>query len=156
MSKADQKPIADVINNVKRIEGLIHDDNMATPQSPLPNDKWINVGFRQAIGIAIENGQTRVEWTPAKVHYDRWGSGKETKKHPQGTRRASFEKLYDQKITGLAKRIANKYKSTSGSHYIEINDAMIAQHKSGKGQKLMATAPAIPAAQVANDKEDNS
>jgi hypothetical protein len=32
---------------------------------------------------------------------------------------------------------------------------MIAHHKSGKGDKVMAAAPAIPAAQVANDKEDS-
>ena len=156
MSKEDRKPIADAINNVKRLEGEIRNDENAIPQSPLPNDKWINVGLRRAIAVAIENGQTRVEWTPAKVHYERWGSGKETKKFPLGTRRAKFEKLYDEKMNGIAKRIANKYKSTSGSHYIEINDAMIAQHYSGKGDKLMAAAPAIPAAQVANDKEDNS
>ena len=157
--ETDGKVVEQIVAHNKIVDNYqtkVKAEDQAVPQSPLPNDKWINVGFRQAIGIAIENGQTRVEWTPAKVHYDRWGSGKETKKHPQGTRRASFEKLYNQKITGLAKRIANKYKSTSGSHYIEINDAMIAQHKSGKGQKLMATAPAIPAAQVANDKEDNS
>ena len=67
-----------------------------------------------------------------------------------------FKILYDQKLGSIAKNIANTHKSTSGQHFIEINDAMIKHHKSGKGNKLMAATPAIPAAQVANDKEDKS
>ena len=105
MSKADQKPIADAINNVKRIEGLIHDDNMAMPVTPLAKDKWMNVGLRKAIAMAIDAGQTRVEWTTAADQVKQWGKGDKDE---------NFE------------------------------------------EKLMAAAPAIPAAQVANDKEDNS
>tara|TARA_R110002012_G_scaffold20937_1_gene73829 strand:- start:42 stop:1391 length:1350 start_codon:yes stop_codon:yes gene_type:complete len=140
----------------KGIKSKVSPDGI--PQSPLPKDKWINVGLRKAIAMAIENGQTRVEWTTSAQQVDQWSKGEIDK--VTGIQGDEFEqmyiKLYDEKLNGIAKRISNKYKSTSGSHYIEINDAMIAHHKSGKGQKLMATAPAIPAAQVANDKEDNS
>lgn len=120
-------------------------EDQAAPQSPLPNDKWINVGLRTAIAQAIDSGKTRVEWTPAKVHVDRWS----------GQYEKMYKILYDQKMGGIAKKIANKYNAKAGKHYIEISPEMIAHHKSGKGDKAMAAAPAIPAAQVANDKEDS-
>ena len=132
-----------IVNNYK---AKVTKEAEAIPQSPLPNDKYINVGLRTAIAQAIDAGQTRVEWTPAQVHIDRWS----------GRYEEMYKILYDKKLGGIAKRIANKYNSKAGQHYIEISPEMIAHHKSGKGDKLMATAPAIPAAQVANDKEDNS
>jgi len=67
-----------------------------------------------------------------------------------------YKILYDEKMGGIAKKIANKYNAEFGQHYIDISPEMIAHHKSGKGDKAMAAAPAIPAAQVANDKEDKS
>lgn len=132
-----------IVNNYK---AKVTKEAEAIPQSPLPNDKYINVGLRTAIAQAIDAGQTRVEWTPAQVHIDRWS----------GRFEEMYKILYDKKLGGIAKRIANKYNAKAGQHYIEISPEMIAHHKSGKGDKLMATAPAIPAAQVANDKEDNS
>ena len=133
MSKTDQKPIADAINNVKRIEGLIHDDNMAMPVTPLAKDKWMNVGLRKAIAMAIDAGQTRVEWTTAADQVKQWGKGDKGENFEE-----MYINLYNKKLGGLAKKIANKYKSTSGSHYIEINDEMIKHHKSGKGDKLVS------------------
>ena len=139
------------LENVKRIEKLIHDDNMAMPLTPLAKDKWMNVGLRKAIAMAIDAGQTRIEWTTAADQVKQWGKGDKGENFEE-----MFINLYDKKLGGVAKKIANKYNSTSGSHFLEISDEMIAHHKSGKGDKLMATAPAIPAAQVATDKEDNS
>ena len=126
--------------------GKVKAEADAMPQSPLPNDRWINVGLRTAIAQAIDSGKTRVEWTPAKVHVRRWS----------GQYEKMYKILYDQKMGGIAKKIANKYNAKAGKHYIEISPEMIAHHKSGKGDKTMAAAPAIPAAQVANDKEDKS
>ena len=131
---------------IQKLDKELDDEINAVPQSPLPNDKYINVGLRTAIAQAIDAGQTRVEWTPAQVHIERWS----------GRFEEMYKILYDKKLGGIAKRIANKYNAKAGQHYIEISPEMIAHHKSGKGDKLMATAPAIPAAQVANDKEDNS
>jgi len=139
------------VENVTRIEKLIHDDNMAMPVTPLAKDKWMNVGLRKAIAMAIDSGQTRVEWSTAADQVKQWGKGDKGDNFEE-----MYINLYDKKLGGLAKKIANKYNSKSGQHYIEISPEMIAHHKSGKGQKLMATAPAIPAAQVANDKEDKS
>jgi len=133
MSKADQKPIADAINNVKRIEGLIHKDNMAMPVTPLAKDKWMNVGLRKAIAMAIDAGQTRVEWTTSADQVKQWGKGDNGDNFEE-----MYINLYDKKLNGLAKKIANKYKSTSGSHFLEINEEMIKHHKSGKGDKLVS------------------
>ena len=125
--------LVDAMANVDRIEKLIHKDNMAMPVTPLAKDKWMNVGLRKAIAMAIDAGQTRVEWTTAADQVKQWGKGDKDE---------NFEKmyinLYDKKLGGLAKKIANKYKSTSGSHFLEINDEMIKHHKSGKGDKLVS------------------
>jgi hypothetical protein len=113
---------------------------MAMPVTPLAKDKWINVGLRKAIAMAIDAGQTRVEWTTAADQVKQWGKGKIDK--VTGIQGDEFEQmyinLYDKKLGGLAKKIANKYKSTSGSHFLEINDEMIKHHKSGKGDKLVS------------------
>jgi hypothetical protein len=100
------------------------------PQSPLPNDKWINVGLRRAIAMAIENGQTRVEWTTSGQQVSQWGKGSD------GNFEKMYINLYDKKMPSIAKRIANKYNAKSGKHYIDISPEMIAHHKSGKGDKV--------------------
>ena len=133
MSKADQKPIADAINNVKRIEGLIHDDNMAMPVTPLAKDKWMNVGLRKAIAMAIDAGQTRVEWTTSADQVKVWGKGDKDDNFEE-----MYINLYDKKLGGIAKKIANKYNSKAGQHYIDISPEMIKHHKSGKGDKLVS------------------
>jgi hypothetical protein len=135
-----------IVNNLK---DKVKAEADAMPQSPLPNDKWINVGLRRAIAMAIENGQTRVEWTTSGQQVSQWGKGKD------GNFEKMYINLYDKKMPSIAKRIANKYNAKAGKHYIDISPEMIAHHKSGKGDKVMAAAPAIPAAQVANDKEDS-
>jgi hypothetical protein len=127
------------------LKAKVKEEANAAPQSPLPNDKWINVGLRRAIAMAIENGQTRVEWTPAQVHIDRWS----------GQYEKMYKILYDQKMGSIAKKIANTHNAEFGQHYIDISPEMIAHHKSGKGDKVMAAAPAIPAAEIANEKEDS-
>ena len=147
--ETDGKVVEQIVAHNKIVDNYqtkVKAEDQAVPQSPLPNDKYINVGLRTAIAQAIDAGQTRVEWTPAQVHIDRWS----------GRYEEMYKILYDKKLGGIAKRIANKYNAKAGQHYIEISPEMIAHHKSGKGDKLMATAPAIPAAQVANDKEDKS
>ena len=133
---------ADIFNKNQEIKVELE----RIPQSPLPNDRWINVGLRTAIAQAIDSGKTRVEWTPAQVHIDRWS----------GQYEKMYKILYDQKLGSIAKKIANTHNAEFGQHYIDISPEMIAHHKSGKGNKLMAATPAIPAAQVANDKEDKS
>jgi hypothetical protein len=135
-----------IVNNLK---DKVKAEADAMPQSPLPNDKWINVGLRRAIAMAIENGQTRVEWTTSGQQVSQWGKGSD------GNFEKMYINLYDKKMPSIAKRIANKYNAKAGKHYIDISPEMIAHHKSGKGDKVMAAAPAIPAAQVANDKEDS-
>lgn len=147
--ETDGKVIEKIVAYNKVVDDLkdkVKAEDQAVPQSPLPNDRWINVGLRTAIAQAIDSGKTRVEWTPAQVHVDRWS----------GQYEKMYKILYDQKMGGIAKKIANKYNAEFGQHYIDISPEMIAHHKSGKGDKAMAAAPAIPAAQVANDKEDKS
>ena len=136
-----------VVNDLK---GKVLKEVQAMPVPPLAEDKWINVGLRKAIAMAIDAGHTRVEWTTSAQQVDIWNRG------PDGKFEKMYQMLYDKKLGGVAKKIANKYKSKSGTHYIEINDEMIKHHKSGKGDKLAAAAPVIPATQVANDKEDKS
>ena len=123
----------DAMANVDRIEKLIHTDNMAMPVTPLAKDKWMNVGLRKAIAMAIDSGQTRIEWTTAADQVKVWGKGNKGDNFEE-----MYINLYDKKLGGLAKKIANKYKSTSGSHFLEINDEMIKHHKSGKGDKLVS------------------
>ena len=147
--ETDGKVIEKIVAHNKVVSNLkdkVKAEDQAVPQSPLPNDKWINVSLRTAIAQAIDAGKTRVEWTPAQVHVDRWS----------GQYEKMYKILYDEKMGGIAKKIANKYNAEFGQHYIDISPEMIAHHKSGKGDKAMAAAPAIPAAQVANDKEDKS
>jgi hypothetical protein len=108
------------------LKAKVKEEANAAPQSPLPNDKWINVGLRRAIAMAIENGQTRVEWTPAQVHIDRWS----------GQYEKMYKILYDQKMGSIAKKIANTHNAEFGQHYIDISPEMIAHHKSGKGDKV--------------------
>ena len=147
--ETDGKVIEKIVAHNKVVSNLkdkVKAEDQAVPQSPLPNDKWINVSLRTAIAQAIDSGKTRVEWTPAQVHVDRWS----------GQYEKMYKILYDEKMGGIAKKIANKYNAEFGQHYIDISPEMIAHHKSGKGDKAMAAAPAIPAAQVANDKEDKS
>ena len=127
------------------LKAKVKEEANAAPQSPLPNDKWINAAFRTALAKAIDAGKTRVEWTPAQVHIDRWDE----------QYAKMYKILYDEKMGGIAKKISNKYNSNSGQYYLEISPEMIAHHKSGKGEKLMAAAPAIPAAEIANEEEDS-
>jgi hypothetical protein len=146
LGKAEQDRIIQILMPSHKLEKELLKFKHGMPQSPLPNDRWINVGLRTAIAQAIDSGKTRVEWTPAQVHVDRWS----------GQYEKMYKILYDEKMGGIAKKIANKYNANAGQHYIDISPEMIAHHKSGKGDKAMAAAPAIPAAQVANDKEDKS
>jgi hypothetical protein len=123
----------------------------AVPKSPLPNDKWISVGLRKAIAMAIENGQTRVEWTTSAQQVSQWGKGTD------GNFEKMYINLYDKKMPSIAKRIANKYNSRAALHYIIINDEMIKHHKSGKGSKLRAAAPVgLTASEAVKEKEDKS
>ena len=141
-----QKKAEEMLQTYRNNEQKLQEELLAVPQSPLPNDRWINVGLRTAIAQAIDSGKTRVEWTPAQVHIDRWS----------GQYEKMYKILYDQKLGSIAKKIANTHNAEFGQHYIDISPEMIAHHKSGKGNKLMAATPAIPAAQVVNDKEDKS
>ena len=146
LGKAEQDRIIQILMPSHKLEKELLKFKHGMPQSPLPNDRWINVGLRTAIAQAIDSGKTRVEWTPAQVHVDRWS----------GQYEKMYKILYDQKLGSIAKKIANTQNAEFGQHYIDISPEMIAHHKSGKGNKLMAATPAIPAAQVANDKEDKS
>jgi len=141
------KVTADIFNKKEaiRIEGE------RVPKSPLPNDKWISVGLRKAIAMAIENGQTRVEWTTSAQQVSQWGKGTD------GNFEKMYINLYDKKMPSIAKRIANKYNSRAALHYIIINDEMIKHHKSGKGSKLRAAAPVgLTASEAVKEKEDKS
>jgi hypothetical protein len=146
MPMEDYSELLNITRNMMTKDSEIKVELERIPQSPLPNDRWINVGLRTAIAQAIDSGKTRVEWTPAQVHIDRWS----------GQYEKMYKILYDQKLGSIAKKIANTHNAEFGQHYIDISPEMIAHHKSGKGNKLMAATPAIPAAQVANDKEDKS
>jgi hypothetical protein len=121
------------------LKAKVKEEANAAPQSPLPNDKWINVSLRTAIAQAIDSGKTRVEWTPAQVHVDRWS----------GQYEKMYKILYDEKLGGIAKKIANKYNAKAGKHYIEISPEMIEHHKSGKGDKLVSIAQPNPETQYA-------
>jgi hypothetical protein len=125
-----QEKAEELLQTYRNNEQKLQEELLAVPQSPLPDEKWISVGLRTAIADAINAGKTRVEWTPSKIHIDRW----------EGHGEKMFKVLYDVQMPSIAKKIANKYNSKAGKHYIEINDEMIKHHKSGKGDKFVSIA----------------
>jgi hypothetical protein len=76
----------------------------AEPDAPLKDDAWIQAGLEKAIMMAKKKGVDRVAWTDSSQQVNAWSD----------TYEDLYKELYDNKLPGAAKRIANVNNSSSG------------------------------------------
>jgi len=146
--------IKDVVQKVDKIrEKLRTQQNLVAPM-PM-KDKWMQLGMKRAIQMAINGGVNRIAWTNSADQISRWGKG------TNGKFEEMFVNLYDKKMVGYAKRLANKYNSKIGKgktimnqtrYFLEISPEM--KDVVEKGRFPAYAVPVVPIGD--KDKEDKS
>jgi len=127
-------------------------------------DKWIQLGMKRAIQMAVNGGFNRISWTNSADQINRWG---------HGSHEEMFVNLYDKKMVGYAKRLANKYNSKIGKglgmdfdntisnrfnketrYYLEISPKM--KEVAEQGRFPAYAVPAAPVAMTQGESDDTT